>query len=97
MSQSQSQSGSSTTEGPLDRVVHARFPGVAEVVRYDRQGRWYKEHGGGRRERLRTVHDAVAEALTLEARGGVIYEGRPGGNRFDYMVASGRRKQAGER
>lgn len=26
-----------------DRTVHAEFPGLEEVVRYDRAGKWYIE------------------------------------------------------
>jgi len=79
-----------------DRVVHATFPGLGEVVRYDREGRWYFEVGGTKK-RLPTVKDAVAKALELEERGGVIHLGRPGGNRFDYMVEAAWEKKARQR
>lgn len=74
-----------------DRIVHASFPGLGEVVRYDREGRWYYE-GTGKRERLKTVHDAAAKAIELEQRGGTIHLGRAGGKQFDHKVAGCRRK-----
>lgn len=77
-----------------DRVVHATSD-TQELVRYDREGRWYLESKGlPSRKRMKTVHDAVVAALELEATGGVIHLGRAGGGRFDYGIESAREKQA---
>jgi hypothetical protein len=85
-----------------DRTVHASLvdpdDGVTvEIVRYDRQGRWYKEifRLGERRvfadrQRYGTVHDAADAAMDLEAEGGTVHTGRPGGKQFDAKVAGAR-------
>ena len=77
-----------------DRRVHAEAPGV-QVVRYDRRGHWYVEFAenygrpGLRAERFRVdIRSAVAEARSLEKRGGRIHLGIPGGGAFDRMVTS---------
>lgn len=84
-----------------DRKVHARIEGdgiAVEVVRYDRQGRWYKETTKGSqvlsRHRLGTVRDAVEEALEMEAKHGEILTGVPGGSHFDYCVEAAHEKAA---
>lgn len=79
-----------------DRTVHADFrsgsPLWQELVRYDRQGRWYFESIDPEqdepisRERVKTVKDAAAIAVEIESEGGTIYLDRPGGNHFDYIV-----------
>jgi len=75
-----------------DRTVHASL-GPREIVRYDRQGRWYNEHDH-KKVRIATVHDAATLALTLEDNGGEIYEGQPGGKQFDAKVTGARQKRA---
>lgn len=84
-----------------DRVVFARSSdGSRELVRYDRQGRWFLEgvplKTGPAKMRLGTVHEAVRVALNLESGGGEILVGQPGGKQFDAKVAGGRRR-AGKR
>jgi hypothetical protein len=73
-----------------DRVVHASAPTevgtTIEIVRYDRQGRWYQEFGAVR-ERIANVHEAAQRAVDLEASGGTIHQGLPGGRHFDAKVA----------
>lgn len=82
-----------TTE---DRVVHAESAdGKVQVVRYDRQGRWYTESAdslGTVRMRLVTVHDAATQAVAMEQQGGRIFERQPGGKQFDAKVVGCRRK-----
>lgn len=76
-----------------DRRVHARSEmKMVEIVRYDRQGRWYREWRDGARTRL-TVQQAAAEAVDLKANGGVIFEGIHGGRQFDAKVAGATRRQ----
>lgn len=113
MTTSNSQSGSTSTVGPLgrtDRMLHALLRDEeakvgSHLVRYDREGRWYREDISFDREspddgkmisrtRLGTVHDAVAAALAMEERGGEIFSNKPGGNRFDYMVEAAKQKRA---
>lgn len=88
-----------------DRVVHASLVDsadgvVVEIVRYDRQGRWYKEtskHGGrtpADRQRYGTVHEAAQQALEIEAQGGTIHIGRAGGKQFDAKVAGARGRKS---
>ena len=83
-----------------DRTVHAALvePRLkTEIVRYDRQGRWYVEYDGAasqRKVRIPSVHDAAQMAIDLEADGGTIYTGRPGGQQFDTKVAGARQRRA---
>lgn len=88
-----------------DRTVHAMVSlgdrsgnQRCEVVRYDRQGRWYSEYvtDGGRiasRARIGSVKQAASEAVDMERSGGTIYLGLPGGGRFDGMIEGARQKQ----
>lgn len=62
-----------------DRTVHGLTDRGAEIVRYDRAGRWYVEWRG-----VRSPID-VRQAARL-ARKGEAYLGRPGGGRFDKLV-----------
>lgn len=75
-----------------DRNVHASSP-EGELVRYEREGRWYFESPSAKRKRLRTVHEAVAKALEIEGSGGVIRLNQPGGGRFDSMVKAAHEKK----
>lgn len=77
-----------------DRIVHAvSKTGATEVVRYDRQGRWYLEQSGApQRMRLTTVQAAAAQAVAMEQDGGIIFTGKPGGKQFDAKVLGARRK-----
>lgn len=75
-----------------DRTVHATL-GPREIVRYDRQGRWYDEHDH-KRVRIATVHEAADLALTLEDNGGEILTGQPGGKQFDAKVAGARQRRS---
>ena len=75
-----------------DRTVHASL-GPREIVRYDKQGRWYDEHDH-KKVRIATVHDAATLALSLEGQGGEIYAGQPGGKQFDTKVAGARQRQS---
>jgi hypothetical protein len=77
-----------------DRTVHAEKAGT-QLVRYDRQGRWFVEAGsslGATRMRVGTVQEAASMAVAMEEQGGTIYEGRPGGKQFDKKVAGCRRR-----
>jgi len=71
-----------------DRRVHASEE-TLEVVRYERSGKWRVECA---RDSLPKegyyvrVRDAAAEALKIEARGGTIHYGLPGGSMFDRIV-----------
>ena len=68
-----------------DRTVHAEFPGVSEVVRYDLSGKWYIEPAASKR-RLVGVLDAADEAVRLRNLGGRVHLGLPGGKLFDAAV-----------
>lgn len=70
-----------------DRTVHASYSG-AEVVRYDRAGKWWLEYDNGARERL-TLADAAHHALWAMKHGGAVFAGRPGGAAFDRKVRDG--------
>ncbi len=72
-----------------DRRVHARTPRLAEIVRYDRAGKWYLEWPGDRE------WSAGRAALSLEAAAQIACEpgvqvrlGVPGGLRFDARVTA---------
>lgn len=93
-----------------DRTTHAQWvdPALAlthDLVRYNRQGRWYVETfkhedlarqspAPSLRERKKVIHEAVEAALAMEAAGGQVYPGRSGGGRFDYMVDAAKTKRA---
>lgn len=66
-----------------DRRVHARMITGAEVVRYNRAGKWYLEWPNGRRRSQLTIGDVVALACTPHC---VIFYGLPGGDAFDRKV-----------
>ena len=68
-----------------DRAVHAAFPGLEEIVRYDRSGKWYIEPVDGKRRQV-GIGEAVARAQELQDRGGTIFLDLPGGGRFDHLV-----------
>lgn len=69
-----------------DRTVHGLTEDGAEIVRYDRAGKWYIERAGVRREV--TVAGAAEEAAK-----GRHYERLMGGSAFD---AKARRIRAAE-
>jgi hypothetical protein len=79
-----------------NRIVHARSgSGETEVVRYDRQGRWYlEERQAGIRIRMKTVQMAAEIALDLEDHGGEVLFGQPGGLQFEAKVNGARAKQS---
>lgn len=68
-----------------DRSVHASFPGLEDIVRYERAGSWYIELSSGKRRRV-TVAEAARRALELASMGGSVHLGLPGGGRFDQLV-----------
>lgn len=72
-------------EDVTDRRVHASFPGLEEVVRYERAGAWYIELAAGRRKRV-SVAEAAARAAELASMGGSVHLGLPGGQKFDLLV-----------
>lgn len=65
-----------------DRSVHGKTVTGAEVVRYDRAGKWYVEPLAGNRQRL-SVQEAV-DLVTME--GAEWYPSRQGGQQFDAKV-----------
>jgi len=72
-----------------DRTVHAET-GYAEVVRYDRSGKWYLEDkastNGVKRRTLVTVGEAVTWVRD-QPRGEVqVHWRKPGGSRFDQAI-----------
>jgi hypothetical protein len=73
-----------------DRRVHASHIEGEEIVRYDRQGKWYIEivppspHAPWRRQV--PISTAAARAKELEKMGGTIHFGVQGGNNFDRKV-----------
>jgi len=75
-----------------DRRVHAKMDG-AEVVRYNRAGKWYVELAAdyGRiglpaERRQIPIREAAELAKVFEARGGKIITRLPGGQAFDRLV-----------
>lgn len=72
-----------------DRTVHATTYGGAQIVRYDRSGKWYIEWPdevrgpGARRRKLVTIAEAVETAV--EYAPGIVF-GLPGGSAFDAKV-----------
>ena len=62
-----------------DRTVHGLTENGAEIVRYDRAGKWYIERAGFRQP------VTVAKAAEKAAEGR-HYERRPGGKAFDAQV-----------
>ncbi len=67
-----------------DRIIHAER-GEEQIVRYDRSGKWYIEHGPSHpRERV-SVRQAARRAFEL-GHGGIIYERCPGGRTFDRLM-----------
>src|SRR4051812_35003619 len=105
-----SQEAARTTRAALrldrDRTVHASHQATAdpltsvELVRYDRQGRWYVEtflledDSLATKQRMKTVQGAVQWALWAETHGGEIHFDRPGGGHFDYAVRAAKEKEA---
>jgi hypothetical protein len=66
-----------------DRVVHAESKVTDdEIVRYDRNGKWYLEPGDGQQRSMLSVNEAVTIAVAWEGSGGRIYLDRPGGALF---------------
>lgn len=65
-----------------DRRIHARLVTGAEVVRYNRAGKWYLEPTEGKRSAL-TMADVVALACTPLCE---VFYGLPGGEAFDRKV-----------
>jgi hypothetical protein len=74
-----------------DRRVHASHPEGEQVVRYNRQGKWYIElvqpspHAPLRKQV--PIAEAVTRAKQLAEQGGEIHYGLYGGSRFDKLVA----------
>jgi hypothetical protein len=63
-----------------DRTVHAESDN-AELVRYDRAGKWYVEYRDHGCRRCLTLAEAVDLSMGMRLR-----LGQPGGRRFDKMV-----------
>lgn len=70
-------------EASRDRRVHARLVTGAEVVRYNRAGKWYLEYEDGKKRYRLTVGDAVALAVRPLSE---VFYGLPGGEAFDRKV-----------
>ncbi len=69
-----------------DRTVHAITANGSEIVRYDRNGKWYIEHGTAPREFLK-----LADAVRLATEDGATATlGRLGGRMFDAAVRKAR-------
>lgn len=72
-----------------DRTVHASISG-AEIVRYDRAGKWYLEPTIGRRQHI-TLREAALKARYWEQNvAGAIFFGRSGGSAFDRIAGGDR-------
>lgn len=64
---------------------HGRSGEVAEIVRYDRAGKWYYESPTQRRK------ITIDEAVQFIDRDSKVFFGKPGGSTFDRKVrATGR-------
>lgn len=76
-----------------DRTVHAKTNDGAELVRYDRGGKWFIEWP---REQMKPCrHIGVGEAARL-ARDGFVFFNRPGGRVFERKVRALRAQEAVE-
>jgi len=65
-----------------DRVVHGLTETGAEIVRYERAGKWYAEPtDGGKRSKV-TITRAVELAIA-----GTVFPNRAGGQAFNAKVA----------
>lgn len=74
-----------------DRTVHGHSMWPSDpwdVVRYDRAGKWYIEHGDGRRVRVTVNHAAKVAARNH------FNPGLPGGRTFDALVRKYRSEAA---
>ena len=70
-----------------DRRVHAETSHV-EIVRYERQGKWWFESKDGKIRQLWSVADvAKSTAHWLAAGTGEHHKGLPGGRTFDRLVS----------
>lgn len=70
-----------------DRTVHATLRNQdAEVVRYDRAGKWYVEPRDPDLRRRKRRHIALNEAVRLTVADGTWHEKLPGGLTFDARV-----------
>lgn len=68
-----------------DRTVHARLNDGAEVVRYDRAGKWLVEWPAG--SMLACVAVSMGQAARLASHAGAeVFLGRSGGRSFDAAV-----------
>ncbi len=68
-----------------DRTVHAECNGF-EVVRYNREGKWYVEPRSDVSREHIGVGEAARRAEACVVLGGVVHFGRPGGQVFDRRV-----------
>lgn len=66
-----------------DRRVHARTSDGAEIVRYDRAGKWYLEPTDGTRRRQLTLAEAIDLATQPDS---TTFLRLPGGGAFDRAV-----------
>lgn len=69
----------------LDRRVHAVLESGAEVVRYDRAGKWYIEWPDGAMKPRRRLNLSKA-VWHATSPGAVVNYGVPGGQAFDSQV-----------
>lgn len=76
-----------------DRIVHALTRSGAEIVRYDRAGKWYIEHPRGTMLPARQV--SVSEAARIAAPG-IVNFNLPGGLVFERKVRALRFKEAAD-
>lgn len=66
---------------PFDRTVHGTTTDGAEIVRYERAGKWFVEPVDGGKRRGISLDEAAKLALS-----GQVFLGRAGGLRFDARV-----------
>jgi hypothetical protein len=68
----------------LERVVHATSPNGAELVRYDKAGKWYVESPLGSLIPARhvSIREAALVAVTWEELGGTVPVQQYGGSRL---------------
>jgi len=74
-----------------DRTVHGWTADLAEIVRYDRAGKWYVEYPPATLKPRRPV--SVAEAVRLATEAGArVFANRYGGQAFNARVRALSRK-----
>lgn len=69
-----------------DRRIHCTLANGAEIVRYDRSGKWYLEYPESAMKPRRQLRVGEAARMAARATGAKVWMDLPGGGRFDQLV-----------